>query len=230
MSMPVMTFFPSVAASSTARSCSRACIAATLPQPPAMGVERVVDRSVAGLRPGQSFQRIRVVVEPKAGSSVLQLTSAECGRRCGPDRAVTGDLLRAQVGTERDQLGEVADRLDAPDLLDPHETVRVQIVAEEERRVLILRGEQARQPVVQEVALVDGLDPECVAFLAEPGEDLVPLLCLAGAKHRRPEVALSPSVRGDRLPEVNPGSPTGHVSGPWAAAKFRQAASSAVRV
>ena len=66
ISMPVMTFLPSVAASSTARNhCEAAAsIAATLTQTAAMRGERDVDRRIAGVAASQPFQRARVVVEP----------------------------------------------------------------------------------------------------------------------------------------------------------------------
>ena len=165
-----------------------------------MGVERVLDRGVAGLGPGQALERIRVVVQADTSASVLELATAEYARGRCPDRTVPFDPLRAQVGAERNQLGEVADRLHAADLFDPHEAVRVQVVAEQERRVRILGREQAGLSVVQKVALVDRLDSEGVPVLAEPREDRVALLCFARAQRGRPELALTPGVRGDRLP------------------------------
>jgi hypothetical protein len=51
----------------------------------------------------------------------------------------------------------------------------VEIVAEQERRVGIGGREQPRLPVVEEVALVDRLEPEGVALLAERREDGVKL-------------------------------------------------------
>ena len=83
---------------------------------------------------------------------------------------------------------------------------------------------------MQEVPLVDGLDPERVPRFAEQREDRSSLLLFALTQRRVPQGALLPRVGGDRLPEVSVGSPTGHVSGSWAAAKFHRAVSSAVRV
>src|SRR5205823_13405974 len=100
----------------------------------------------------------------------------------GPDGGVTGNLLRAEVRADRDQLREVVDRVDRAALLDAHEAVRVEIVAEQKRRVAVLRCKQPRPPVVQQVALVDRLDPERIALLAELREDGLALLFL-----RRPK-------------------------------------------
>ena len=49
--------------------------------------------------------------------------------------------------------------------------MRVEVVAEQQRRVVVGRREQARPAVVDEVALVDRLEPERVARLAERRED-----------------------------------------------------------
>jgi hypothetical protein len=59
--------------------------------------------------------------------------------------------------------------------------VRVQVVAEQKRRVRVLRREQARPAVVEEVALVDRLDPEGVTLLAERREDGVKLALILAA-------------------------------------------------
>jgi hypothetical protein len=49
--------------------------------------------------------------------------------------------------------------------------VRVEVVAEQKRGVVIGRGEQARATVVEEVTLVDRLQPERVPLLGERRED-----------------------------------------------------------
>src|ERR671930_454158 len=85
--------------------------------------------------------------------------------------SVAGDLFRTQVRTEGDQFRKVVDGGDGPGVLDAHEPVRIKVVAEQQRRVRVGRCEQARPPVVEEVALVDRLDPECVALLAEAREN-----------------------------------------------------------
>jgi hypothetical protein len=53
--------------------------------------------------------------------------------------------------------------------------VSVEVVPEQERRVRVGGREQPRLPVVEEVALVDRLEPEGVALLAERREDGVKL-------------------------------------------------------
>src|ERR1700675_4288060 len=108
--MPVMTFLPSVAASSTASNWSSASIGVTLTQASAMGGHGTVDGRVPGVRPRQPLERARIVVEPKRRAAVIQLAATEGrGSRC-PHGPVTDDFFRTQVRAERDQLGEVADR------------------------------------------------------------------------------------------------------------------------
>jgi hypothetical protein len=45
--------------------------------------------------------------------------------------------------------------------------VRVEVVAEQERRVVVGRREEPRRAVVQQVALVDRLEAEAVALLGQ---------------------------------------------------------------
>jgi hypothetical protein len=59
--------------------------------------------------------------------------------------------------------------------------VRVEVVAQEQSRVVVGGREQPGPPVVEEVALVDRLEPEGVAVLAEPGEDGVALAFVLGS-------------------------------------------------
>src|SRR6266581_484997 len=138
MSMPVMTFLPSVAASSTASNWSSASIGVTLTQASAMGRQGTIDRRVSGVRPGQPLEWARIVVKPERRPSVIQLAATKGRGSCRPHGPVTDDLFRMQVRTKRDQLGEVADRLDGSDLLDAHEPVCIEVVPEEERGVQVL--------------------------------------------------------------------------------------------
>jgi hypothetical protein len=78
--------------------------------------------------------------------------------------------------------------------------VGVEVVAEQQRGVLVDRREQARTAVVEQVALVDRLEPERVALLAEPREDRLPLR--VGLQRLTPEPALVGCLPGDRLPQV----------------------------
>ena len=78
----------------------------------------------------------------------------------------------------------------------------IEVVAEQERRVGIGGREQPRTAVVQEVALVDRLQPERVALLAERREDRFELTLLLGPQRRLPQPALTRGLEGDRLPEA----------------------------
>jgi hypothetical protein len=80
--------------------------------------------------------------------------------------------------------------------------VGVEVVPEQERGVGVGGREQPRPAVVEEVALVDRLEPERVALLAEPREDRVELTLLLGAESGLPEPALTRGLEGDRLPEA----------------------------
>src|SRR2546425_3800656 len=138
MSMPVMTFLPSVAASSTASNWSSANIGVTLTQASAMGRQGTIDRRVSGVRPGQPLERARIVVEPERRPSVIQLAAAKGSGSCCPHGPVTDDFFRTQVCAQRDQLGEVADRLDRADLFYAYEPVCIEVVPEKERGVQVL--------------------------------------------------------------------------------------------
>jgi hypothetical protein len=80
--------------------------------------------------------------------------------------------------------------------------VGVEVVPEEERGVGVGGSKQPRLPVVKEVALVDRLQPERVALLAEGREDRLELALLIGPQGGLPEPALMSGLEGDRLPEA----------------------------
>ena len=129
--------------------------------------------------------------------------SAEGGRRRGPGLAVARQAVGPQPGAVRDQRRQVGDRLDRPGLRDPDETMRVEVVAEQERGVVVGRREQARAAVVEQVALVDRLQPERVAFFGQRREDGLRLTLAVGPQRLRPDRALGGRRFGDRLPNVD---------------------------
>ena len=80
--------------------------------------------------------------------------------------------------------------------------MRVEVVAEQQRRVVVGGREQPRRPVVEQVALVDRLQAEGVALLGERREDRL-LLAFAGrAQCVLPEGAFACRLPSDRLPEA----------------------------
>jgi hypothetical protein len=81
--------------------------------------------------------------------------------------------------------------------------VRVEVVAEQQRRVVILGREETRPAVVEEVALVDRLEPEAVELLGERGEDRLALAVVLGPERVAPEPALCRRPLRDRLPQVD---------------------------
>jgi hypothetical protein len=103
------------------------------------------------------------------------LTAAKGRGRRRPHLAVAGQAVGPELRADRDQRRQVGDGLDGPCVGDPHEAVSVEVVPEQERRVRVGGREQPRLPVVEEVALVDRLEPEGVALLAERREDGVKL-------------------------------------------------------
>jgi hypothetical protein len=80
--------------------------------------------------------------------------------------------------------------------------VRVEVVAEEERGVVVGRGEQPRAAVVEQIALVDRLQAEPVGLFGERGEDRVELSLELGKERLCPEAALPGRLVGDRLPQI----------------------------
>jgi hypothetical protein len=80
--------------------------------------------------------------------------------------------------------------------------VGVEIVAEQERRVGVTRVEETGPPVVEQVALVDRLEPERVAPLAERREDRLVVTLAVRAQRVLPDPALPRRLARDRLPEV----------------------------
>jgi hypothetical protein len=120
------------------------------------------------------------------------------GRR--PGLAVARQAVGSELGAERDQGGEIGDRLDRARLGDADEPVRVEVVAEQQRRVLVDRREQARPAVVEQVALVDRLEPQRVALLAERREDGLALRL--GLQRLAPEPALLRGLLGNRVPQI----------------------------
>jgi hypothetical protein len=80
--------------------------------------------------------------------------------------------------------------------------MRVEVVAEKQRGVVVGRGEEPRRAVVEQVALVDRLEPERVAFLRKRREDRLLLAVGLGAQRVLPEGALACRLASDRLPEA----------------------------
>jgi hypothetical protein len=81
--------------------------------------------------------------------------------------------------------------------------VRVEVVPEQERRVLVGGCEEPWPPVVQEVALVDRLEAQRVALLGEQREDRLMLALALGPQRVRPERALRRRCLRDRRPDVS---------------------------
>ena len=129
-------------------------------------------------------------------------TAAERCRRGSPRLSVSREPVRAELGTARDQRGQVGHGLDRPRLGHTHEPVRVEVVAQQERRVRVTRSEQPWPSVVEQVALVDRLEAERVRRRRQLGEDRLALALLLGPQRLAPKPALARRLVGDRPPEV----------------------------
>ena len=103
-----------------------------------MRCERPLDRLVAGGGAGDGVEQARVAAEAECGARLVEGPSrTEQRRRGGPERAVAVGTLRPQLAAEGDQLGEVRDGVDLAQGGDADEPVGVEIVAEEQRRVVV---------------------------------------------------------------------------------------------
>src|SRR3954471_7664628 len=102
-------------------------------------------------RPGRRLRGLQVAVGAPAD-----------GRRAGhPDRL--GELrpaLRVGLRAERDDVGELGDRVEVAQRGEPREAERVEVVAGEQHQVAVVLAQQAPGGVVQEIALADRLDDE----------------------------------------------------------------------
>src|SRR5688572_25839172 len=170
-----------------------------------VGVNRqgVRDRLGARLQLCDGMQWRGIGLEAQRGAARLEpdVARPEQDGSPGPGGAVALPLLRAQLRAQGDELGEV---LDDPDLAvgrDADEPVRVEVVAEQNRRGGIGRREEAWTPVVEEVALVDRLEPEGEGDRREGREDR--LLFPLGHRSERsgPERALALGLAGDHIPD-----------------------------
>ena len=157
-----------------------------------MRSEGELDRLVARGGPGERAERGRIAVEPERGARLVELAGAEQRGGRGPGLAVAVAPVGRNLRAERDQVGQVGDGLDLFERCDADEPVRVEVVAEQDRRVEIGRSEEAGTAEVEEVALVDRLEPEREARLGERREDRLELTLVVGAQRGGPERALPP--------------------------------------
>jgi hypothetical protein len=81
--------------------------------------------------------------------------------------------------------------------------VRVEVVAQQEGGIGVGRGEEPRPAIVEDVALVDRLEPQRVALFAEWREDRLELAFAGRPQRLLPEPALASRLARDRLPEVD---------------------------
>src|SRR5262249_54671329 len=149
ISMPVITSRPSEAAS-----------AASLPHAVGVQAERALDRLGTG-------REARRVGEHGRLTGAAQGATPDQRGGGGPGLPVPGSSVRAELGAEGDERGQVGDRVDVVVLSDPDESVGVQVVPEEERVPAVAGGEEPRPPEVEEVPLVDRLDPESEAWFRQ---------------------------------------------------------------
>jgi hypothetical protein len=161
-----------------------------------MGRQGSFDGLVAGAVSRAREKLMRIV-------RLLEDAVAEKGNACGPGGPVLGRALRAELRAEGDQLAHVGDGLDGARGCQPDETVRVQVVAEEQDRVVVAGGEEAGAAVVDEIAFVDRLDREREPVLGERREDWFAVARAPRSQRLAPERTLALRVERDLLPEVS---------------------------
>jgi hypothetical protein len=105
--------------------------------------------------------------ESALGCGVVRWARAERHSGSKPRLGVAVLALCPQARAERDQLGELRHRIDTPRRGDPDEPVRIQVVPEQQRELVVRGREQSRLAVVAEVALVDRLQPLGEAVVAK---------------------------------------------------------------
>src|SRR6476469_3098730 len=96
-----------------------------------------------------------------------------------------------------DQSGEGVDRRQVSRRGDPDEALCVEVVAAEQALAVVARREQARLPVVQQVALVDGLHAGRAGLAAKRAPDLASAAGLGGQQRRGQRTALVGGRCGD---------------------------------
>jgi hypothetical protein len=168
-----------------------------------MEYERARDGVRSGGALGEVDERVGIAVlrERRTALGELLFDAPEQRDRGGPGGSIAGPALGAQVRAEREELSEVGHHTHVSLSGDADETVRVEIVAEQDAGIAVLGREQTRRAVVKEVALVDGLDAEGEGLLGERGEDRKLFALRLRAQCRAPERALTLRLERDRPPE-----------------------------
>jgi hypothetical protein len=129
------------------------------------------------------------------------LDSPEERDRRRPRSAVPGLPFRTEVRAEREQLRQVGHDADVALRGYAHEAVGVEVIPEQDARVPVGRREEPRRAVVQQVALVDRLDPERKALLSKRREDRELFPFALRLERGLPKRALTRRLGGDRRPD-----------------------------
>src|SRR5919106_4725108 len=167
---------------------------------PGVQDEGALDRISACFERGQIEETRCVVVVPERSARLLQdFPAAQAGHGRGPGGAVARAVLGPKLGADGEELGEVGHHVHLAVSGNADEPVRVQVVPEQHGRVPVDGGEEPRPAVMEQIALVDGLEPDGEALLAERGEDGEQLALLATKKGPGPERAFDLRLDGDGL-------------------------------
>jgi hypothetical protein len=134
---------------------------------------------------------------------VVRRSRPERDRGGEPRFAVAVLAFGSQTRADGDQLRELRDRADAAGGRDPDEAVRVEVVAEQQRELIVLGSEETGLPVVAEVPLVDRLEPDRVRVVAQQREDRLPFGITP--RRGRPQRAFAAGLFRDGAPEVSLG-------------------------
>jgi len=107
--------------------------------------ERLIERATR-MSLGQRRERAGVAPVAQGKASLAELPGAQQSRAGRPGGSVARRRVGSELRAQRDQLGQVGDGLDAADLRDPDEAVRVEVVAEQKRGVGVAGSKRRGRP------------------------------------------------------------------------------------
>lgn len=113
-----------------------------LPDESGVRSERRVDRGVPRDDPRAGVEETRVTALTQCAARKIEPSCSEGRSGSGPSGTVAVTPVGARLRAQRDQLGEVRNCGDVARLRNTNEAVRIQVVAEQERGVPIVRCEE----------------------------------------------------------------------------------------
>jgi hypothetical protein len=168
-------------------------------------VERECPSSQASARRrfGEAEKPCRVAAVAERRPCLLEplVRSSEERHRPRPGGAVPRPPLGTKLRAQGKELGEIGDDVHLSDRGDPDESMGVEVVAEEDGDVAVGRREEAGPAVMEEITLVNGLEPDGEPFVTKRRENQRLLALSPRPEGGAPERALPLGLAGDGLPE-----------------------------